>query len=71
MPNNRLPTNFCGKGKPSNFTTVIEAKRLKFGPDKECPKIAFDYMCLSITWAKVQVLSYRFVYPCQYLRSSL
>ena len=28
----------CGYGKPSNCTTVIEAKEQKVGPDRECPK---------------------------------
>ena len=35
------------QGKPSNFTTVIEAKRQKVGPHGECPKkpsITGDYM---------------------------
>ena len=27
--------HFCGPGKPSNFTTVIEAKRQKVRPDRE------------------------------------
>ena len=43
MPNSKLCTYefsaqylyFCGQGKPSNFTTVIEAKRQKIGPDRE------------------------------------
>ena len=46
MPDCSLPTNFqlnilnsSLQGEPSKFTTVIEAKRQKIGPDRECPRI--------------------------------
>ena len=35
--------------KPSNFTAVNKAKRQKFGPHRECPKIVFHYRWLNDT----------------------